>query len=260
VPGTNSIDNSQLISKNDYATVKDDLSANRLFDVQIRNGGRLDIDADFGSIRTFRIGADGQTSDSSIVNHTTGLVRVRDEFIIGHTQGISAPGNGKGQGIYTMSGGTIRLIGGLSEMVTIYNNGVFAIIGQKGIISFDIRDNTELRLKDAATLSYELGTNGVTPIDLSGALTISESAQLSIDASAYEGGEANIPLINYKALVGAFESANVTIKNLDEALSAEITYDDESVKLAVIPEPSAYALLLGTAIILLNCSRRAKNV
>lgn len=134
-----------------------------------------------------------------------------------------------------VSGGTVDL-NGQNKFA-----GEFKVIGGAAVISID-------RLNVAANSQvgdfvFEFDEDGISSIENGNWMNLSAST-ITVDGSAYTGGEGTFTLFDTSSLVGT--SAVVSVTGFTGGLNAFITQDQDSntVTLTVIPEPAAVGLII----------------
>ena len=204
------------------------------FDVRVRNSASIDVGSTCRDVRNFDIGTN---STAATVTHTAGNLRITNRLLIGTAASASATS-------YTVSGGTLIVIGGAD--VDVQTGGAFHIEGQAATLSLNVNAGAIFSLIDTGTLSYTLGANGVSPLNLgSGTMEIGTPSRLTIDASAYTAGAGTIPLAAFGSRSGEFSPANVTVTGLAPGLSGSVDYTSTSMSFSVVPEPSVCGIGLG---------------
>jgi hypothetical protein len=202
----------------DHAEVTKAVESARL-NIQMINGARLDVRANFQTVLSMDIGTAGASGGG--VTQSGGL-------LIGRTLNLGASGQSPDfEAKYTLTGGVARF----TTEVNIGKNGTFEIIGDAA----EAQLHAPVCLTDGGTLSYTLAANGVTHIESEHALSIGTGARLSVDASSYAGGVRKIRLAEFKSLSGTFDAGNISITGLADGLSGEVTYDRTNLFLNILP-------------------------
>lgn len=95
--------------------------------------------------------------------------------------------------------------------------GEIAIVGSKGAANFA---NAVFSNKVESVASFTLDANGVSPLALSGNLTVTDGAKLRVDVSQYAGTRAHVKLITCARKDGSFAKRNIEIvgREADERL------------------------------------------
>jgi hypothetical protein len=226
VPGR--IDTAMFLQPTDAAVHGVDYIAGNFFDVLIRDGASLGIEASLRIIRNFNIGNSGETSAD--VSQSSGVVVIRDQMNVGTVSDFVYDAK------YSISGGTVRITNSASTGVTVSENGIFEVIGNSANIDLDT-SAIDFSLSDGGELRYVLGSAAVSSIDVGDVFSIGAGSLLTINATSYAGGEGTMTLANFVSSSGSFEEANITITGLDEDLAANITYDATSMFLNVTLNP-----------------------
>jgi hypothetical protein len=114
--------------------------------------------------------------------------------------------------------------------VEITSKGKLMIIGDEASLF-------SLNLSVVGLIAFGFAEEGPnTSINIEGEVFISDRAKLSIEASAYTGGEGTIRLLEYSSLDGAFSSDRVRIIGLDSWLHAELIHGHNSLDLVITGE------------------------
>ena len=95
--------------------------------------------------------------------------------------------------------------------------GEISIVGSKGAANFA---NAVFSNKVESVASFTLDANGVSPLALSGDLTVTDGAKLRVDVSQYVGTRAHVKLITCARKDGSFAKGNIEIvgREADERL------------------------------------------
>ncbi|MFQ3226419.1 MAG: hypothetical protein ACI8Z5_002691, partial [Lentimonas sp.] len=226
VPGR--VDTAMFLQATDAAVHGVDYIAGNFFDVLIRDGASLGIEAGLRIIRNFNIGNSGETSAD--VSQSSGVVVIRDQMNVGTVSDFDY------DAIYSISGGIIRITNTASTGVTVSENGIFEVVGNSANIDLDT-SAIDFSLSDGGELRYVLGSAGVSSIDVGDVLSIGAGSLLTINATSYAGGEGTMTLANFVSKSGSFDEANITITGMEEGLASNITYDATSMYLNVTLAP-----------------------
>ena len=87
-------------------------------------------------------------------------------------------------------------------------------------------ESTDMTLGSQGTLEFRLGMLGVTPLSLTGELTVLDGGSIVIDGTAYEGLDGYFPLVKVRSLVGTIDSNNVTFMGLNAREPALVVQGD----------------------------------
>lgn len=128
-------------------------------------------------------------------------------------------------GAFTNTGATM-IIGsaaGQTGTVTVVS-GTFSVtnctttVGNPGVGTLEVQGkNSTITLKaltaDTAnsTLKFTLGATGVSPIEVTNALTVTSSSKLVVDMTSYNKVNGDADLITYGTMSGTFDATNITI-------------------------------------------------
>jgi hypothetical protein len=135
------------------------------------------------------------------------------------------------------SGSSVRI----DSIASISNTDQLTILGDveitskgKLMIIGDEASLFSLNLNVVGLIAFEFDEEGPkTSINIEGEVFISDRAKLSIEASAYTGGEGTIRLLEYTSLDGAFAPDRVAIIGLDSSLHAELIHGHDSLDLVI---------------------------
>lgn len=117
---------------------------------------------------------------------------------------------GNSTGTFTMADATLVMVtnAGGTASITIgdVGKGTFTINGAGGAVTA----NTFTAGAYDSTVKFVLTTNGITPINVTGLMTMKSGAKLVIDVTQYRQSPALV-LANYGSRTGSFDPANITI-------------------------------------------------
>lgn len=188
--------------------------------LQIVEGGYL-------GIGEFRIGAGGSAKNGTMgcVNQTGGTLCLADDLKLGRSS-TSQKNPNDGKGFYTISGGTITYktgnpkgalcIGGNGTGDSI-SEGTFTVSGNKAVITCKRLHvgNDGSRAKGSGTLEFQIGEQGVSPIQVANAVYLDQggptsTAKLIVNALAAPP-KADIVLVENQGsnpINGTFDTVN----------------------------------------------------
>jgi hypothetical protein len=199
--------------------------------LHVRNGHTFNIDttANLTSDFAIRIG-EVISASLSTINLVSGELSAGSEFSMSSSVGA-------GTSVFNISGGSLTvasLLVGSSAVAT------FAVDGDAGSVSA----LGDVAAYANAIFSFALGGTGISSIDSTGALLISDGASLVIDGSGYTGGEADFTLFSFASHSGSFASGDITVTGLGvEGTDWTLTQGADSIALNVIPEPATLGLI-----------------
>jgi hypothetical protein len=189
--------------------------------------GQLNIAGDLTATRNIQI-ASGLNSEG-YVTQSAGMVTFGNNFqVASNSSGSVAE--------YMVSGGTLS---GSTGNIAVGTQGIglFHVSGNSANISAG-----SMNIGEGATMQFTFAEAGVTSIDLTAGLNITEGASLLIDGAAFTGSViGEIELFKFATINGSF-GENVTFQNFG-SLNPQLSQVGGS--LMVIPEPRIYALALG---------------
>ncbi|MEM7457794.1 MAG: PEP-CTERM sorting domain-containing protein, partial [Planctomycetota bacterium] len=225
-----------IIQNGNNVLLSSNFNAANQFDILIvRFGSSLDIQADLNTNNSpILLGQIAGNTDS--ITQSSGAVTA------------SALTLGDASSTYTISDGSLSLSGGLT--LNNVDGSTFSLSGDTADVGAG-----NFTLNGASTLDLAFGATGINAIDVGNTFSISGSAILDIDGSAYSGGPATIDLVTFANLSGAFaDPANINVTGFSAPTS--IGYDGDSMFLIVgVPEPSSL-MVLGLAGFAMGCRRR----
>ncbi|MDF7826658.1 putative glycoside hydrolase [Pontiellaceae bacterium B12227] len=221
LPGSVSNHNVILNGSVDAPYVVQDYNPANPFDITMRNGALLTIEADLLNVDDFYLGPNANNG-GGVVDHSSGTVSAKQVKVGSSTTATS-------DSIYTLSGdGRIVTTADLSVGM-----GTFRVDGSAAGVTV----GNSLNLSNGGNLTLELGEYEPAQISVAGSFSIhSSDSVLTIDGSFYRGGSDTFELVRYGGVSGSFAATNVVIKGFKADQSASISYDSDSLNLTITTE------------------------
>ncbi|MDF7806348.1 dienelactone hydrolase family protein [Pontiellaceae bacterium B12219] len=230
LPGATEADTVLFVGTDDNTTLVTPFTFTNASSINLRSDGgpTVTLNADLSGVNTLYL-AGNSGHDGGTINQlggTLSTVSVR----VGSSSGATT------ESFYTMTGGRLANSGDL-----VVNKGSFTLSGSSAAVETDA-----LTVTSIGTLSFVLGSDGVTPISVTNAFTINDStSRLTIDASAYTATNSTIELLQFGSLNGSFAASEITVTGLrPDQEPASIFYDDNRMTLELAkPDPNWAAML-----------------
>lgn len=261
LPGTAPNDTA-LITGGDVATVSSAITSVNEVDINVRNSSvpaTLTITANLNSINDINIATSGNPT-ANVISQSGGTVTASGVLSIGGAAGATAAYKLSGSGVLnlTQTGNNITVLVGDLGTLSVAGSATLSTMGNTvvaagGTVSLDgsgasflagaVGPNRDFTMQTTAGLQFTLDTLGVGTIDVADKFTVhAASSVLSIDASLF-AGTGTMDLVTYTSMVNTFAAGSISITGLDGGRTGSIGYDANSMNLAIIPEPSTFALL-----------------
>jgi hypothetical protein len=212
VPGTTNSDNADLVGSSDNAVINTSLLSYQLNQLRVSDGASLIINEPVSINNAMQLGAVASSAGGTIVQHDD--TSIAAALRIGHLTTITTPSS------YTVDDGELTV----GTQIFIRNGSFEVETANPEISAYNMRVYT------AGELVFDLGTQGVSPINLSSDFRIDSGANLVIDLSNYTQGAGTIELVSFDSIMGTFDEENVSIIGLE---GGTLNYNSNSLTLTI---------------------------